>query len=192
VPDRAAAVVAAAIAGLGGLDTLVNNVGIVRGGPLESLSAEDWDLTVRVDVSAAFLCSQQAFPALRASGGVIVNTSSLTAVAPAPGAGAYNAAKAALAALTQHMAVEWGPRGIRVNAVGPGLIPGTRLTPSGGGDEDLRARRGAIVPLRRVGTPEDVAAVVLFLVSDLAAYVTGQFIMVDGGLGLALQTLLPV
>lgn len=176
---------------LGGLTLLVNNVGVVQGGPLDSLDPAVWDRTLAIDLSSAFYVSQAAFPALRAGGGVIVNTSSLTAVAPAPGAGAYNVAKAGVMALTAHLAVEWGPHGIRVNAVGPGLIPGTRLTPSGGGDEALRNRRGAALPLRRVGTPEDVADVVLFLLSDLARYVTGQFIPVDGGLGLALQTMLP-
>jgi NAD(P)-dependent dehydrogenase (short-subunit alcohol dehydrogenase family) len=187
----AADIVKRAGALLGGLTVLVNNVGVVQGGMLDSLDPAAWDRTLAIDLSSAFYVSQAAFPALRAAAGVIVNTSSLTAVAPAPGAGAYNVAKAGVLALTQHLAVEWGPFGVRVNAVGPGLIPGTRLTPSGGGDDALRTRRGAVLPLRRVGTPDDVADVVLFLVSDLARYVTGQFIIVDGGLGLALQTLLP-
>jgi NAD(P)-dependent dehydrogenase (short-subunit alcohol dehydrogenase family) len=187
----AAVAVSRAVETLGGLTGLVNNAGIARTGSLESLPEEDWRQVIDVNLSAAFLCSQQAFGPLSAGGGSIVNMSSLTALAPAPGAGAYNAAKAGVLGLTQHQAVEWGPHAIRANAVLPGLIPGTRLTPAGGGPEELRARRGAVLPLRRVGTPEDVARVVVFFLSDLAAYVTGQFLAVDGGFGMALQTLLP-
>ena len=186
------AIVAGTVSALGGLNALVNNVGVVRGGMLDSLDRDVWDATITVDLSSAFYVSQAAFPHLSEHGGAIVNTSSLTAIAPAPGAGAYNVAKAGVMSLTQHLAVEWGPHGIRVNAVGPGLIPGTRLTPTGGGDAALRARRGEVVPLRRVGTPDDVADVVLFLLSDLARYVSGQLVVVDGGLGLAVQTMLPV
>jgi NAD(P)-dependent dehydrogenase (short-subunit alcohol dehydrogenase family) len=178
---------------LGGLDILINNAGISGPTlPAEELSLDDWQRTLAVNLDGHFLCARRAIPLLRAAGGgSIVNMSSLTALSPAPGAGAYNAAKAGVLGLTLHQAVEWGPHAIRANAVLPGLIPGTRLTPAGGGSEELRARRGAVLPLRRVGTPEDVARVVVFFLSDLAAYVTGQFLCVDGGFGLALQTLLP-
>lgn len=193
----AAAVVDGAVEALGGLDGLANNAGILRPGLLADLDEAAWREVVDVNLTAAFLVAQRALPALSAGGGSlaggasIVNTSSLVALAPPPGAGAYNASKAGLLGLTLHMAVEWGPLGVRANAVLPGLVPGTRLTPTGGGPAELHARRGAVLPLRRVGTPDDVADVVAFFLSDLSRYVTGQWLAVDGGMGLALQTLLP-
>ena len=190
IPDGARDVVERAVARLGSLSGLANNVGVIGGGPTATLDPAIWARVVDIDLNAALWCSQAAYPALVASHGAIVNTSSLIAVAPAPGAGAYGAAKAGLVALTQQLAVEWGPQGIRVNALGPGLIPGTRLSPQGA-DQALVERRAKVIPLRRVGRPEDVAAVAVFFLSPSAAYVTGQFLMIDGGLGNALQTLLP-
>ena len=187
----AVGVVGAAIEALGGLTGLVNNVGVLRPGALVDLSEASWREVMDVNVMSAFFCSQQAFPALSKAGGSIVNMSSVVALTPPPGAGAYNASKAAVLGLTSHLAIEWGPNGIRANAVLPGLVPGTRLTPNGGGPPDLQARRGAALPLRRVGTPEDVAGVVAFFLSDLARYVTGQWMAVDGGLAMAVQTMLP-
>jgi NAD(P)-dependent dehydrogenase (short-subunit alcohol dehydrogenase family) len=189
-PEGARAVVEAAVAALGGLTGLLNNVGVVRGGMLLDLTEAEWDFNMRVDCSSALFVSQAAHPHLVASGGPIVNTSSLCAVFPAPGAGSYNAAKAALVTLTQQMALEWGPAGIRVNAIAPGMISGTHFSASSQ-DEAIAERRGTIVPLRRTGRARDIAPSAVFLLSDASRYVTGQLLTVDGGLGISLQTFIP-
>jgi NAD(P)-dependent dehydrogenase (short-subunit alcohol dehydrogenase family) len=188
--DGARAVVAAAVEALGSLTGLLNNVGIVRGGMLLDITEADWDAVMRIDCSSALFCSQAAHPHLVATGGSIVNTSSLCAVFPAPGAGSYNAAKAALVTLTQQLALEWGPAGIRVNAIAPGMISGTNFSASSQ-DEGTAERRGHIVPLRRTGRARDIAPVSVFLLSDDSRYMTGQLLTVDGGLGIALQTFIP-
>jgi NAD(P)-dependent dehydrogenase (short-subunit alcohol dehydrogenase family) len=189
-PEGARGVVADAVAALGGLTGLLNNVGLVRGGLLLDVTQEDWDFQMRVDCSSALFVSQAAHSHLVISGGPIVNTSSLCAVFPAPGAGSYNAAKAALVTLTQQMALEWGPAGLRVNAIAPGMISGTAFSASSQ-DEDAAERRGKIVPLRRTGRARDIGPVAVFLLSDASRYVTGQLLTVDGGLGISLQTFIP-
>jgi NAD(P)-dependent dehydrogenase (short-subunit alcohol dehydrogenase family) len=189
-PASAAAVVERAIAALGALTGLANNVGVVGGGALRSIALEDWERVLRVDLMSALYCARAAYDALEASGGAVVNTSSLVALHPAPGAGAYNVAKAALVSLTQQLALEWGPAGIRVNAIAPGIISGTNFSPRGNLPAVL-ARRAAIVPLRRTGRAEDVAPAVVFLLSPAARYITGHLLVIDGGLGLSLQTHLP-
>jgi NAD(P)-dependent dehydrogenase (short-subunit alcohol dehydrogenase family) len=189
-PDGAKRVVAAAVDALGRLTGLVNNVGLVRGGRLLDITAAEWDFVMRVDCSSALFVSQAAYPHLIATGGPIVNNSSLCAVFPAPGAGSYNAAKAAMVTLTQQLALEWGPEGLRVNAIAPGMISGTHFSASSQ-DEGAAERRGRIVPLRRTGRANDIAPVAIFLLSDAARYMTGQLITVDGGLGISLQTFIP-
>jgi 3-oxoacyl-[acyl-carrier protein] reductase len=189
-PEGAKSVMLAAVKAMGKITGLVNNVGVVRGGALLTITPEEWDLIMRVDCSSALYMSQCAYPHLVESGGSIVNTSSLCAIFPAPGAGSYNAAKAALVTLTQQLALEWGPFGIRVNAIAPGIVSGTNFSASSK-DVGAAERRGGIVPLRRTGRAEDIAPVSVFLLSDSARYMTGQLLVVDGGLGLALQTLIP-
>ena len=163
-------------------DLWVNNAGIVRFGPLLDQPLTDWRTVVDVNLTGTFVGARAAARRMIAAGvaGSIVNITSMNGVAPGPNAGAYGATKAAVALLTQQMAVEWGPKGIRVNAVAPGLIDAGMSEPIYA-DPEFRERRGSKVPLGRLGTAEDVAAVVLFLASPGAAYVTGQNLLVDGG-----------
>jgi len=118
---------------------------------------------------------------LKAGGGSIVNTASISGVRPSPGEGPYAAAKAAVAALTQSAALEYGARGIRVNAVAPGAIRSAMTTPLLGMG-DWEERWTDRIPLGRIGDPEDIADVVVFLCSDLARYITGQTVVIDGGM----------
>jgi NAD(P)-dependent dehydrogenase (short-subunit alcohol dehydrogenase family) len=127
---------------------------------------------------------------VQAGGGAIVNVTSMNGVAPGPNAGAYGSTKAGVALLTQQMALEWGPQGVRVNAVAPGLIDGGMSAPIYA-DPEMRKARESKVPLGRLGLPEDVARAVLFLASDDAAYVTGQNLLVDGGVTMGIIGQLP-
>ncbi len=122
--------------------------------------------------------------------GAIVNMVSIAAQAANPQAGAYSASKAGIVAFTRQTALEWGPRGVRANAVGPGFVP----TPGTGAvydDEAVRAVRSRAVPLQRLASPADIANAVAFLGSAEAAYITGQVLYVDGGISQALMTLIP-
>jgi len=175
---------------IGPADVLVNNAAIWRFAPLEDVTVDDFDQVLAVNVRGPFLCSQ-AFGAgmLARRSGAIVNIVSIAANLADPSVGAYSPSKAALLALTRQTAVEWGPRGVRCNAVGPGLVPtdGARVYD----DPDVRRRRARAVPLQRLAEPSEIAEVVAFLASDRAAYVTGQVIYVDGGLSHTLMTTLP-
>ena len=172
-------------------DLVVNNAGIVAFGPLLDLSLRDWRDVVDVNLSGTFIVARTAARRMQAAGGgAIVNMTSINGVAPGPNAGAYGATKAAVALLTQQMAIEWGPAGIRVNAVAPGLILAGMSEPIYA-DDEFRARRESKVPLGRLGTAEEVADVVLFLASPEAQYVTGQNIVVDGGVTMNMIGQLP-
>lgn len=172
-------------------DVWVNNAGIVRFGPLLDLGVDDWRAVVEVNLTGTFLAARAAAVRMVDRGsGAIVNVTSMNGVAPGPNAGAYGATKAAIALLTQQMAIEWGPRGIRVNAVAPGLIDGGMSAPIYA-DAATRQARESRVPLGRLGTPTDVADAVLFLASEASSYVTGQNLVVDGGVTSSIIATLP-
>ncbi|MFC9963009.1 3-oxoacyl-ACP reductase FabG [Nocardia ignorata] len=177
--------VARTVADLGSLDVLVNNAGVLRDNLLFKMSVDDWDTVMSVHLRGAFLCSRAAQKHMVDNrSGAIVNTSSVSALGNR-GQANYAAAKAGIQGLTRTLAMELGPFGIRVNAVAPGFIA-TEMTAAtaermGVSAEDLQAKTAEITPLRRVGTPADIANVVAFLASDDAGFVTGQTLYVDGG-----------
>ncbi|MGW5456148.1 3-oxoacyl-ACP reductase FabG [Nocardia sp. NPDC003979] len=177
--------VARTVADLGSLDVLVNNAGVLRDNLLFKMSVDDWDTVMSVHLRGAFLCSRAAQKHMVDNrSGAIVNTSSVSALGNR-GQANYAAAKAGIQGLTRTLAMELGPFGIRVNAVAPGFIA-TEMTAAtaermGVSAEDLQAKTAEITPLRRVGTPADIANVVAFLASDDAGFVTGQTMYVDGG-----------
>jgi NAD(P)-dependent dehydrogenase (short-subunit alcohol dehydrogenase family) len=161
---------------------VVNNAGLVRFGPLATLSLADWQAVVAVNLTGTFLVARCAARAMAgAGGGAIVNISSVNGIAAAPHAGAYTSTKGAVITLTEQMALEWAADGVRVNAVAPGLIL-AGMSDAIYADAEVRRLRQGRVPLGELGTAEDVAAAVLFLASAKAAYITGQTLAVDGGL----------
>lgn len=172
-------------------DIVVNNAGIVRFGPLAELSVEDWRSTVDVNLTGTFVVARQAAVRMAANGGgSIVNLTSINGISPGPYAGAYGSTKAAIALLTQQLAIEFGPAGVRVNAVAPGLIDGGMSEPIYA-DPRTREARSAKVPLGRLGTVDDIARAVLWMASDEAGYITGQNLVVDGGVVMSIIANLP-
>lgn len=176
-----AALIARTATVFGGLDALVSNAGIALRGPLLDYPVADWDRTFAVHVRAPWLLARACHAALMASRGAIVITASISGEHATPPGGAYSPSKAAALMLAKQLAVEWGPDGIRVNTVSPGMIV-TPMTQVVYDDAAARAQREARVPVRRIGEPDDIAAAVAYLVSPGAAYVNGADLVVDGGL----------
>ena len=173
-------------------DLLVNNAGIVRFGPLLTLAQSDFESVVNVNLVGTFTASRQVAALMIADGkpGNIISISSMNGIVPGPNSGAYTATKAAIALLTKQMAVEWGPQGIRVNAIAPGLID-AGMSNAVHADLQIRQEREARIPLRRLGTAEDIANLVAFLASDQSSYITGENILVDGGIAMSILSTLP-
>ena len=166
----------------GEVDILVNNAGITRDGLLARMPDEDWRDVIETNLSAMFYtCRAAARPMMKRRGGAIVNVSSIVGVHGNPGQTNYAAAKAGIIGFTKSLARELGSRGVRANVVAPGYVT-TQLTdvlPDGAKDAMLAA-----TPLGRLGDPEDVARAVRFLCSDAASFITGEVLLVDGGLGM--------
>lgn len=170
---------------------VVNNAGIVRFGPLLDLSLDDWERALQVNLTGTFIVARNAARLMRDVGsGSIVNIASVNGLAAAPYSGAYSASKAGLVMLGQQMALEWADSGIRVNTVAPGLIDAGMSEPIYD-DPEVRELRQRRVPLSRLGSADDIALAVLYLIGESAAYITGQTLAVDGGISIAALRAMP-
>ena len=186
VSDHAevAEAVSAAAAELGGISIVFANAGIGTIGAVGELDPAEWRRILDVDLSGVFYTVRECIPHLLESGkGSIVCTASISGVRPAEGESAYAAAKAGVAAFCASAALEYAPT-LRVNAVSPGMVATGLTAPLLDGFPDITERMVEKTPLGRIGTPEDIADVVVFLCSDLARFVTGQNLVIDGGMTL--------
>jgi NAD(P)-dependent dehydrogenase (short-subunit alcohol dehydrogenase family) len=183
--------VAAAAAQAGVCDVLVNNAGLLRPGPVDAVSLAEWNAVLAVNLTGYMLCAQAFGRAMRSQGrGSIVHVASIAGSNPQPRSGAYSAAKAGVVLLSQQLAVEWGPDGVRSNSVSPGLVR-TPMSESFYQAPGVAEKRAGMVPMRRVAAPADIANAVIFLASDRASYVNGIDVLVDGGLQCMLMELVP-
>jgi len=179
--DGIPALLSAISAPFGAPDIVVHAAGVNTRQPADDVTAEGWDATLALNLSAPFFLSQAMVPAMKEKGwGRIVNFASLQTTRAFPGGIAYGATKAGIGQLTRAMAEAWSPFGITANAIGPGFFP-TELTEAVFSDPDRAARNAAQTCAGRNGTMEDMDGPLLFLCSDASSYVTGQVLMVDGG-----------
>jgi NAD(P)-dependent dehydrogenase (short-subunit alcohol dehydrogenase family) len=177
------ALIKKAIRTCGRLDCAHNNAGIVgTGAPTADCTEDNWDRTINVNLKGVWLCMKYEIPQMaKHGGGAIVNTSSLGGLVGTRGRPAYVASKHGVIGLTKAAALEYAKAGIRVNAVCPGHIRTPMVEYITGGDPQAQAERIALIPLKRMGTPEEIAEAVVWLCSDAASFVTGHAMSVDGG-----------
>ena len=186
VTDHAAVrrAVASALRRFGRIDVLINNAGIWGGDEALRLNRRDWNAVVETDLTSVFFVSQAVAPAMiKRRYGKIINVASTSGVMALPHGAAYGTVKAGLMHLTRILAVEWGPCGVRVTGIAPGVFR-TDMTRDMFADRVWSRRRRAEIPLRRFGEPEDLAGLALFLASPASDHITGQTIIIDGGASL--------
>ena len=173
------AMVERAVAGLGPIDVLVNNAGIVDATPLDQMSEDVWDRLIATNLRSVFLCTRAVLPAMLARGrGKIISVTSQLGQKGMPNHAHYAAAKAGVIGFTRALAREVGPRGIHVNAIAPGPIETDLMGPI---TDEFRREKSAIFALRRLGLPEEVAPTAVFLASDDSSYYAGQTLNPNGG-----------
>lgn len=186
VEDDVKNLIAETVKTFGRIDVLVNNAGVNFVKAFEETEPTDWDRVINTDLRGTYLCSRQVILEMLKTGrGAIVNISSVHSVAGLPSAGPYDAAKWGMVGLTKALAVEYASRGIRVNALSPGLIDTqiwTDIKDAAPDLEECLAFWKSNIPMGRVGTPEEVADVAVFLASNKSAYITGSNIIADGGM----------
>ena len=176
---------------LGPCHVLVNTAAVLRPGGLDTLSLAEWNAVLSVNLTGYFLCAQIFGRQMRAQGrGSLVHVSSIAGSHAQGHSGAYSVSKAGVIMLSQQLANEWGPHGIRSNVVSPGLVI-TPMSQSFYDTPGVTERRQAVVPMRRIGMPQDIADAILFLASDRSSYVNGDEITVDGGFVRMLMNLVP-
>lgn len=183
-PDAVAAAVAAAIERFGRIDVLMNSAGVAGGGPIHLIEIEEWDRVMDINLKGTFLASRAVLPQMLEQGsGSIINVASVEGIEGIEGGSAYNASKGAVVLLTRNMAIDYGRRGVRVNAICPGFIETPLLgsTLQMPGLEASAERIRDAHQLGRFGEPVEIANAALFLASEEASFVTGHALVVDGG-----------
>mgnify|MGYP000067074595 CR=1 FL=1 len=176
---------------LGATQALINNAGLLRSGRLADVSLDDWNAVLSVNLTGYLLCARAFSAPMRQAGqGSIVNIASISGLFPQTGSGAYSASKAGVLLLSRQMAVEWGPLGLRSNAICPGMIR-TALSAKFYEEPGFEAQRSAVTASRRIGEPQDIADVALFLASPRSAYVNAAELVVDGGMSSMLMDMVP-
>ncbi|MDE2363431.1 MAG: SDR family oxidoreductase [Hyphomicrobiales bacterium] len=190
-PDSVAHAAAAIESALGRCDILVNNAALLRPGALDTLSFAEWNALLSVNLTGYFLCSQAFGAQIRGKdAGAIVHVASISGSNPQGASGAYSVSKAGILMLSRQIAVEWGPSGLRSNVVSPGLVE-TPMSRAFYDAPGVREKRSAVVPMRRIAQPQDIADAALFLASARASYINGEEVLVDGGYAGMLMNMIP-